>query len=171
VAVLRTGEFTPQGARDTLGLLLRRESARPGTGAGRGADSGRAALLAAARLLDWERRDELSAAGRRFRIARVEEFVRLGPGVSDLVIWRSTGRALWRRLGKAPRASRSSAAAHHASALAVQVVRPRVAAGAPYGLGGHLDLSDAGPDGAVTVAESDRIRRSLRAGSAPNAAD
>jgi hypothetical protein len=63
----------------------------------------------------------------------------------------------------------SSSAAHHASALAVQVVRPRFAAGAPYGLGGHLDLSDAGPDGAVTVAESDRIRRSLRAGSAlPN---
>jgi len=40
----------------------------------------RAALLAAARLLDWERRDELSAAGRRLRIARAEEFVRLEPG-------------------------------------------------------------------------------------------
>src|SRR5260370_10143807 len=60
----------------------------------------------------------------------------------------------------------ASFAAHHASAPAVQVVRPRFAAGASYGLGGHLDLSDAGPDGAVTVAESDRIRRSLRAGSA-----
>lgn len=31
----------------------------------------------------------------------------LDHGVSDIVIWRSTGRALWRRLGKAPRASRS----------------------------------------------------------------
>ena|SRR5271170_7728068 len=39
-----------------------------------------------------------------------------------------------------------------------------------YGLGGHLDLSDAGPDGAVTVAESDRIRRSLRSGSASKSA-
>ena len=75
--VLRTGEFTPQGARDTLGSLLRWEAAQPGTG--REAESGRAALLGGARLLDWERRDELTVAGRRFGVARVEEFVRLGP--------------------------------------------------------------------------------------------
>jgi Family of unknown function (DUF5954) len=48
-------------------------------GRGPGSRSGRAALLAAARLLGWERRDEVTAAERRFRVARVEEFIRLGP--------------------------------------------------------------------------------------------
>jgi Family of unknown function (DUF5954) len=78
--MLCTGEFTPQGARDVLGSLLRAEAAQVGAIAGTEAIIKRAQLLAAARLLDWERHDELIVAERRFRIARVEEFVRFGPG-------------------------------------------------------------------------------------------
>jgi hypothetical protein len=61
--VLRTGEFTSQGARDTPGSPLRREAAQPGTDVGREAERGRVALLAAARLLDRERRDGLTVEG------------------------------------------------------------------------------------------------------------
>ncbi|HEY5987873.1 MAG TPA: DUF5954 family protein, partial [Streptosporangiaceae bacterium] len=77
--VLRTGDFTPQGARDVLGALLRAEAAQLDGSAGEDATGERAQLLAAGRLLDWERRDEVIAAERRFRVARVEEFVRFGP--------------------------------------------------------------------------------------------
>jgi hypothetical protein len=76
--VLRTGDFTPQGARDVLGALLRAEAARLDESAGKDSNSKRA--LAAGRLLDWERHDDVIAAERRFRVARVEEFVRFGPG-------------------------------------------------------------------------------------------
>ncbi len=78
--VLRTGDFTPQGARDVLGSLLRGEAARVGQSVGKEATIKRAEFLAGARLLDWERHDELVVAERRFRVARVEEFVRFGPG-------------------------------------------------------------------------------------------
>jgi len=44
--VLRTGEFTSQGARDTLGSVLRREAAQLEAGASREAESRPAALPA-----------------------------------------------------------------------------------------------------------------------------
>jgi hypothetical protein len=101
--VLRTGEYTPQAGRDTLGALLRQDAARLAKGTGPqppgpaprspgmgpqppgaspqppGTGPRRAELLGAASLLDRERHDELRVAGRRLRVARVEEFVRLGP--------------------------------------------------------------------------------------------
>jgi Family of unknown function (DUF5954) len=78
--VLRTGDSTPQGARDVLGSFLRAEATRVAESLGKEATIERSQLLAAARLLDWERHDELVVAERRFRVARVEEFVRFGPG-------------------------------------------------------------------------------------------
>jgi hypothetical protein len=73
--VLRTGEYTPQAGRDTMGAVLRQDAARLDEGAG----PQRGDLLGAATLLNTERHDELRVAGRRLRVARVEEFVRLGP--------------------------------------------------------------------------------------------
>jgi Family of unknown function (DUF5954) len=77
--VLRTGEYTPQAGRDTLGALLRQDAARLGHGPAGETSPQRAELLGAAALLNTERHDELRVAGRRLRVARVEEFVRLGP--------------------------------------------------------------------------------------------
>jgi hypothetical protein len=77
--VLRTGEYTPQAGRDTLGALLRQDAARLGQDGAEDTGRPRAELLGAAALLDTERHDELRVAGRRLRVARVEEFVRLGP--------------------------------------------------------------------------------------------
>lgn len=77
--VLRTGEYTPQAGRDTLGALLRQDAARLAQDESAETGPQRAELLAAAALLDPERHDELQVAGRRLRVARVEEFVRLGP--------------------------------------------------------------------------------------------
>lgn len=66
---------TPQGARDSLGMYLRvvapwkLELDEPA----------RVEYAAAADRLDAERRDELTVAGRQFRIVRVERLVRIGP--------------------------------------------------------------------------------------------
>jgi hypothetical protein len=66
-----TDETTPQGARDALAQRLR-EYAETAADAATGAE-----FLAGARLLDRERRDDLSVAGLRFRIVRVEQIVRM----------------------------------------------------------------------------------------------
>jgi hypothetical protein len=63
------GECTPQGARDALAHRFREYAASAGPT--------RAAFLSVARLLDRERRDELTVAGRRFRIIRVEQIIRM----------------------------------------------------------------------------------------------
>ncbi|WP_157963667.1 DUF5954 family protein [Actinocorallia populi] len=66
--VITLGEATPQCSRDDLAGHLRleaRAAAEPEP------------YLAAARVLDWERYDELVVAGRRFRIIRVEQILRL----------------------------------------------------------------------------------------------
>lgn len=62
-------ECTPQGARDALAHRFR-EYAAAGT-------AGRAEFLSVARMLDRERHDELTVAGRRFRIIRVEQVIRM----------------------------------------------------------------------------------------------
>jgi hypothetical protein len=64
------GECTPQGARDALAHRFREHAsaATPAT---------RAEFLSMARLLDRERHDELTVAGRRFRVIRVEQIIRM----------------------------------------------------------------------------------------------
>jgi len=66
--VLSLGEATPQCSRDDLAGHLRMEA--------RTAEEPEP-YLAAARILDWERHDELIVAGRRFRIIRVEQVLRM----------------------------------------------------------------------------------------------
>jgi uncharacterized protein DUF5954 len=63
------GECTPQGARDALAHQFREYAAA--------AAVTRTEFLAVARLLDRERHDELTVAGRRFRIIRVEQVIRM----------------------------------------------------------------------------------------------
>jgi hypothetical protein len=65
------GEGTPQGARDALARRLR-ESASAAT-----EETAQEEFLAVAGLLDRERHDDLTVAGRRFRIVRVEQVVRM----------------------------------------------------------------------------------------------
>ena len=66
---------TPQRARDTLAAYFSRivpAIEHPGA-------TECAEYAAAARRLDHERADDLTVAGRRFRIVRVEKIARLGP--------------------------------------------------------------------------------------------
>lgn len=66
--VVSLGEATPQCSRDDLAGHLRMEAKTA-------ADPG--PYFAAARVLDWERHDEFAVAGRRFRIIRVEQVLRM----------------------------------------------------------------------------------------------
>jgi hypothetical protein len=70
------GEPSPQGARDTLSHLFRMYASEA-------EEAGDQALgeeyMAGARLLEWERHDELTVARRRFRIVRGDQWVRVGP--------------------------------------------------------------------------------------------
>lgn len=68
--------LAPQDARDALAAHLRL-SAREASAAGD--DRAAAQYLAAAGRLDWERLDELTAAGERYRVVRAERFIRMGP--------------------------------------------------------------------------------------------
>ncbi|MCW2898105.1 MAG: hypothetical protein JWO67_370 [Streptosporangiaceae bacterium] len=71
------GENTPQGARDALAEDLRRlatAAVDPST---------REDFRTVAALLACERRDDLTVAGRRFRILRVEQVVRMNTGVPE----------------------------------------------------------------------------------------
>ncbi|GAB2597310.1 hypothetical protein GCM10027168_32740 [Streptomyces capparidis] len=75
--VLTMGECAPQAARDSLASHFRRtahETREAGGPAGAAEEH-----LAAAALLDREVTDELTVAGRRHRIIRGEQFVRMGP--------------------------------------------------------------------------------------------
>ncbi|MEO3783353.1 DUF5954 family protein [Actinocorallia sp. B10E7] len=69
--VISLGEATPQCSRDDLAGHLRMEARTA-------ADP--EPYLAAAHVLDWERHDELVVAGRRFRIIRVEQVLRMNLG-------------------------------------------------------------------------------------------
>ncbi|GAB3677597.1 hypothetical protein GCM10027589_47840 [Actinocorallia lasiicapitis] len=62
--VLSLGEATPQCSRDDLANHLRDLRGDPD-------------YQDAARILDWERHDELTVAGRRFRVIRVEQVLRV----------------------------------------------------------------------------------------------
>ncbi|MCD0450963.1 DUF5954 family protein [Actinocorallia sp. API 0066] len=62
------GEATPQCARDDLAGQLRQEAQRA---------TEPEPYLAAARLLDWQRHDELTVGGRVFRVIRVEQLLRM----------------------------------------------------------------------------------------------
>ncbi|GAB2818912.1 hypothetical protein GCM10022221_16110 [Actinocorallia aurea] len=62
------GEATPQCARDDLATQLRQEAQRA---------SDPEPYQAAARRLDWQRHDQLTVAGRPFRVIRVEQLLRM----------------------------------------------------------------------------------------------
>lgn len=66
----------PQGARDTMAMTFR-EQARTAEDAG-DTETQREWLRNAERL-DWEALDELTVLGRRFRIVRADQFIRMGP--------------------------------------------------------------------------------------------
>ena len=69
--IVSLGEATPQCSRDELAAHLRLlavDAPDP------------TEYLAGASLLDWERHDELVVAGRRFRIIRVEQVIRMNTG-------------------------------------------------------------------------------------------
>ncbi|WP_380281839.1 DUF5954 family protein [Kitasatospora purpeofusca] len=72
---------TPQGARDSLAAYLREFAPRLDPGLG---EEELARYAEAADRLDAERADEVQAAGRRFRLVRVEPVVRLGPDGPEL---------------------------------------------------------------------------------------
>ncbi|WP_422769953.1 DUF5954 family protein [Plantactinospora sp. WMMC1484] len=67
----------PQGSRDALGSHLRRLRSRTPETADHAAE--RREYQAAIRLLDWEVVDDLTVHGRRYRIIRVQPFIRMGP--------------------------------------------------------------------------------------------
>ncbi|MGD9483064.1 DUF5954 family protein [Streptomyces sp. TRM70308] len=70
------GSHTPQDARDSMAVHFRttaQELAEAGEAAAR------AAYLAAAERLDWEPLDALTVHGTRYRVARAEQFIRMGP--------------------------------------------------------------------------------------------
>ncbi|WP_405865833.1 DUF5954 family protein [Streptomyces sp. NBC_01515] len=66
----------PQGARDTMAMTFR-EQARAAEDAGD--PETRREWLRNAERLDWEALDELTVLGRRFRIVRGDQFIRMGP--------------------------------------------------------------------------------------------
>ncbi len=68
--------LAPQDARDALGAYFRTRADRC---AADGDETGRAQYTAAAERLDWERLDELTVAGARYRVVRAERFIRMGP--------------------------------------------------------------------------------------------
>ena len=71
--VLASDYETPQDARNGLAHIFLKtaaESADPVTVE---------RFRAAADVLDWERRDEMTVAGRRFRVGRIERSARIGP--------------------------------------------------------------------------------------------
>ncbi|GAA3216207.1 DUF5954 family protein [Actinocorallia longicatena] len=62
--IISLGEATPQCSRDDLANHLRRLGPSE-------------EYQEAARVLDWERHDEMTVAGRRFRVVRVEQVLRM----------------------------------------------------------------------------------------------
>ncbi|MEV0774652.1 DUF5954 family protein [Streptomyces sp. NPDC050433] len=74
--ILGSAGDTPQGARDSLGSHFR-QLAKEAEDAGRAGD--RKKYRAAYEKLDWVAVDELAVLGTRYRVVRVEQFIRLGP--------------------------------------------------------------------------------------------
>ncbi|UCM87287.1 DUF5954 family protein [Streptomyces marincola] len=74
--ILQAEENGPQLMRDSLGLICR---VRAKAAAEAGDDAARRAWLAGAHRMDREKADELVVGDCRFRIARGDVFVRLGP--------------------------------------------------------------------------------------------
>ncbi|MFJ3891629.1 DUF5954 family protein [Streptomyces sp. NPDC090083] len=75
IVSLFSGSY-PQGARDSMAMTFR-ERARSAEDAG-DRETQREWLRNAERL-DWEALDELTVLGRRFRIVRGDQFIRMGP--------------------------------------------------------------------------------------------
>lgn len=71
--ILAAGLETPQQARDYLAHLFLVAAKDADT------EPERTQFQTAADLLDWERHDKLTVAGRHFRIGRIERSVRVGP--------------------------------------------------------------------------------------------
>jgi hypothetical protein len=71
--LLGSADPTPQDARDNLAHQFLERASR----AAEGSDL-QGHYRAAAEVLDWERHDEMTVVGRRFRIARIERVMRLG---------------------------------------------------------------------------------------------
>lgn len=67
---------TPQDARDAMAWTFRRMA---GQADGDGAVARARECTAAADRLDWEKTDELTVLGDRYRVVRGEEFIRMGP--------------------------------------------------------------------------------------------
>ncbi|WP_405795520.1 DUF5954 family protein [Streptomyces sp. NBC_01506] len=74
--ILAPAGDTPQAVRDSLGSHFRR-LAKGAEEAGRAGD--RKKYRAAYEKLDWVAADELRVLGTRYRVVRVEQFIRLGP--------------------------------------------------------------------------------------------
>jgi hypothetical protein len=74
--ILTSPDNTPQSARDGLGTVFRRRAEQAGQS---GDTIAQREWQAAAERLDWEAVDELTVLGSRFRMARAEQFIRMGP--------------------------------------------------------------------------------------------
>ncbi len=79
--VLSGADSAPQSARDGLGMLFRERAQQAGQ---RGDTAAQQEWLRAAERLDWEALDELRVCGSRFRVARAEQFIRMGPSGPEL---------------------------------------------------------------------------------------
>ncbi|GHJ40510.1 hypothetical protein Sm713_61190 [Streptomyces sp. TS71-3] len=74
--MLTRADATPQSARDSMTAIFRKRAEEVALA---GDTAGQQDLLATAELLDWERHDDLTVAGVRYRVARAEPFIRMGP--------------------------------------------------------------------------------------------
>ncbi|MET9616010.1 DUF5954 family protein [Kitasatospora indigofera] len=70
------GCMTPQGSRENMSMTFRRLAQRAERDGDRAAQR---ECLAAAEHLDWEKSDEMTVLGTRYRVVRAERFVRTGP--------------------------------------------------------------------------------------------
>ncbi|WP_246102947.1 DUF5954 family protein [Streptomyces piniterrae] len=73
--VISFGESTPQDSRDTMASTFRRMADRAEES---GDEAARAECVAAAVRLDWEKVDELTVLGDRYRVVHGEQFIRHG---------------------------------------------------------------------------------------------
>lgn len=71
--ILATDYDAPQDGRDGLAHIFLKSASQADDA------SVAAEFRAAAALLDWERHDELTVNGRRYRVGRIERMVRIGP--------------------------------------------------------------------------------------------
>ncbi|UQA93489.1 DUF5954 family protein [Streptomyces halobius] len=74
--VVSFGESAPQDSRDTMASTFRRLAQQAEKS---GDEVGRAECMAAAVRLGWEKLDELTVLGDRYRVVHGEQFIRKGP--------------------------------------------------------------------------------------------